>query len=190
MYATQQTHEDLSDLLGKHFLYTYANGWRYELYIKNATTIDYRIHSGIVGGRWVNNQTVIIRQIACNVFKIAWDEPTGTFVCLTINLAIPNIHGTVCFPRWIHEHPEKTVCHQNDHIDLMRKYRDIGPTYDKRIEDNFAVITFMRDAGINNDHVIDCCPADLPTDYPAQLQNELPIAELGGREQSQQAQAC
>jgi phenolic acid decarboxylase len=36
---------------GMHLIYTYGSGWRYELYVKNATTIDYRIHSGPVGGR-------------------------------------------------------------------------------------------------------------------------------------------
>lgn len=43
--------DELFSFLGKHFIYTYENGWEYELYIKNARTIDYRIHSGIVGGR-------------------------------------------------------------------------------------------------------------------------------------------
>ncbi|SER36390.1 Phenolic acid decarboxylase (PAD) [Lentzea xinjiangensis] len=45
-------------LLGKHLIYTYDAGWRYELYVKNATSIDYRIHSGPVGGRWVKDQPV------------------------------------------------------------------------------------------------------------------------------------
>jgi hypothetical protein len=44
---------ELAQFVGKHFIYTYDNGWQYELYVKNAETIDYRIHSGIVGGRWV-----------------------------------------------------------------------------------------------------------------------------------------
>ncbi|MEZ5366917.1 MAG: phenolic acid decarboxylase [Bryobacterales bacterium] len=48
--------QDLSGLVGYRFLYRYANGWRYEMYIKNSTTIDYRIHSGPVGGRWVKHQ--------------------------------------------------------------------------------------------------------------------------------------
>ena len=39
--------DELKEFLGKHFIYTYDNGWQYELYIKNAFTIDYRIHSGI-----------------------------------------------------------------------------------------------------------------------------------------------
>lgn len=34
-------------------IYTYENGWEYEFYVKNQNTVDYRIHSGMVGGRWV-----------------------------------------------------------------------------------------------------------------------------------------
>jgi phenolic acid decarboxylase len=70
---------ELNAFLGKHFIYTYENGWQYELYIKNATTIDYRIHSGMVGGRWVRNQEAHIVRLATNVVKISCDEPTDTF---------------------------------------------------------------------------------------------------------------
>lgn len=31
---------EFEKFLGKHFIYTYENGWQYELYIKNSTTID------------------------------------------------------------------------------------------------------------------------------------------------------
>ena len=37
--------KDLEQFLGSHFIYTYANGWEYEFYVKNADTVDYRIHS-------------------------------------------------------------------------------------------------------------------------------------------------
>ena len=168
---TSKRKENLDRFVGKHFLYTYENGWQYEMYIRNANTIDYRIHSGIVGGRWVNKQKAYIHQIAEHVFKFSWDEPTGTFVSLTVNLEVPILHGTVAFPRWVIEHPEKTVCHQNDFLDLIVQYRDAGPTYEKTIEDNFATITFMRDAGSDNDEVIACPPSELPKDYPNNLRN-------------------
>ncbi len=164
---------NLEGFIGKHFLYTYQNGWKYEMYIKNKDTIDYRIHSGMVGGRWVNDQKAYINQIAEDVYKFSWDEPTGTFVSITINLAIPVLHGTVSFPRWIMEHPERTVCHQNEHYDLMLKYRDAGPTYERGIEDNFAEITFMRDAGPDNNDVIACPPDQLPDNYPNNLENQV-----------------
>ncbi|MDM5146450.1 Phenolic acid decarboxylase PadC [Lactococcus lactis] len=47
---------NLDDFVGTHFIYTYDNGWEYELYVKNDHTIDYRIHGGMVAGRWVKNQ--------------------------------------------------------------------------------------------------------------------------------------
>ena len=43
---------NLQGLVGKHLVYTYDNGWNYEIYVKNDHTMDYRIHSGIVGNRW------------------------------------------------------------------------------------------------------------------------------------------
>jgi hypothetical protein len=30
--------ETLTGFIGKHFIYTYDNGWRYEMYVKNAKT--------------------------------------------------------------------------------------------------------------------------------------------------------
>ena len=38
---------DLSGFVGKHLVYTYDNGWNYEIYVKNENTLDYRIHSGL-----------------------------------------------------------------------------------------------------------------------------------------------
>lgn len=69
---------DLNGLVGKHLVYTYDNGWNYEIYVKNSTTLDYRIHSGIVGNRWVKDQTTYIVRVAKAVYKISWTEPTGT----------------------------------------------------------------------------------------------------------------
>ena len=85
---------NLSELVGKHLVYTYDNGWNYEIYVKNSTTMDYRIHSGIVGNRWVKDQHVYIVQVAKAVFKISWTEPTGTDVSLIINLEDKIFHGT------------------------------------------------------------------------------------------------
>lgn len=55
--------QELSGIVGRRFIYTYANGWQYEMYVKNPTTIDYRIHSGMVGGRWVKDQRVDLVQL-------------------------------------------------------------------------------------------------------------------------------
>ncbi|KQH86212.1 phenolic acid decarboxylase [Vibrio furnissii] len=160
---------DLSGIVGKHLVYTYDNGWNYEVYVKNETTMDYRIHSGIVGNRWVKSQRIYLVQVAQDVYKISWTEPTGTDVSLIINLADKVFHGTIFFPRWIINDPKKTVCFQNDHIPQMEAYRDAGPAYPTEVIDEFATITFVRDCGRDNDEVINCAASELPADFPNNL---------------------
>lgn len=121
--------QDFSGIVGHRFIYTYANGWQYEMYVKNATTIDYRIHSGHVGGRWVKGQEVNLVQLDDDSFKISWTEPTGTCVAVNVLPSKRRIHGVIFFPQWIRVHGERTVCYQNEHLDEMRAYRDQGPTY-------------------------------------------------------------
>jgi phenolic acid decarboxylase len=157
--------DELERFIGKHFIYTYDNGWRYELYIKNALTIDYRIHSGMVGGRWVRNQQAHIVRISAEVVKISWDEPTGTAVSLAFNMAEFQVHGVIFFPCWVALNPEKTICFQNEHLDEMSRLRDLGPTYPKLVIDEFAVITFVEDCGKDNETVIACAPGELPSGF-------------------------
>ncbi|WP_114394735.1 phenolic acid decarboxylase [Oleisolibacter albus] len=159
--------EEIVRFVGRHFIYTYENGWQYEIYIKNSTTIDYRIHSGIVGGRWVRDQKTHIVRLSDDVCKLSWDEPTGTAVSVAVNFAERRIHGVIFFPRWIAENPKKTVCFQNDHLDLMRKYRDEGPTYPKMVVDEFAHISFLEDCGPDREDVIACAAGELPDGYAA-----------------------
>ncbi|WP_034632130.1 phenolic acid decarboxylase [Maridesulfovibrio bastinii] len=161
--------EDLSGLLGKHLVYTYDNGWNYEIYVKNETTMDYRIHSGIVGNRWVRDQKVYMVQVADQVYKISWTEPTGTDVSLIANLADKIFHGTIFFPRWIINDPKKTVCFQNEHISEMEAFREAGPAYPTEVIDEFATITYIKDCGLNNEEVINCAASELPENFPENL---------------------
>ena len=62
MMSTFDKH-DLGGFIGKHLVYTYDNGWNYEIYVKNGHTLDYRIHSGIVGNRWVKDQEAYIVRV-------------------------------------------------------------------------------------------------------------------------------
>lgn len=156
-----------SAILGKHLIYTYANGWQYEIYVKDDNHFSYRIHSGMVGGRWVTDQEANIVEIAEAVWVISWDEPTGTCVSIAVNLGLRRLHGVIFFPHWVHEDPEKTVCYQNEHLGLMREFRDRGPTYPKFVVDEFAVITFIEDCGPGRDDVICCAPSELPEGYAA-----------------------
>lgn len=70
MMSTFDKH-DLSGFIGKHLVYTYDNGWNYEIYVKNGRTLDYRIHSGIVGNRWVKDQEAYIVRVGESIYKIS-----------------------------------------------------------------------------------------------------------------------
>lgn len=159
--------EELVDFVGTHMIYTYDNGWQYELYVKDERTVDYRIHSGMVGGRWVRDQAAHIVRLSPEVYKISWDEPTGTCVSVSVNLASRKLHGVIFFPQWVAQAPEKTVCFQNEHLGQMRAYRDAGPTYPKLVVDEFATLTFIENRGAHDESVIACPPSELPPGYAA-----------------------
>lgn len=160
--------QDLTSFVGMHFIYTYANGWKYEWYARNETTCDYRIHQGLVGGRWVTHQKMHAVQFAPGIFRADWHEPTGTCVSLTFDIGQRHLHGTIFFPQWIAgegQHPEKTICYQNDFIEDMHRFRDEGPAYPYIIISEFAEITHMTNRGANNDDVINAAPGQLPSDF-------------------------
>ncbi|MBF7023331.1 phenolic acid decarboxylase [Staphylococcus kloosii] len=154
----------LNEFLGNHIIYTYENGWEYEIYIKNSHTIDYRIHSGMVKGRWVRNQEAHIVKLLEGVYKVSWTEPTGTDVSLNFMLNEKRTHGACFFPKWVHEHPEITVCYQNDYIDLMKESREKYETYPKYVLDEFSDITFIKNVGVDNEKVISKAPYEGMTD--------------------------
>jgi len=148
----------MKNFIGTQMIYTYANGWEYEIYIKNEDTVDYRIHSGKVGGRWVKDQKMHLVELTKNVYKISWTEPTGTDVSLNFMLEDNKMHGVIFFPKWVHDHPSITVCYQNDHIDLMEESREKYETYPKDVVDEFATITYAKNVGINNENIISEAP--------------------------------
>ena len=156
---------EIAPLVGKHIIYTYANGWQYEVYIRNDRAFDYRIHDGPVAGRWVNDQKAHIVRLADGVYKWSWNEPTGTIVSLAVNLDERVLHGTTFFPAWVPENYGKIAVHQNEHLDEMQLARDTGPTYPKLVMDEFAEITFVEDRGRDNPDVIDRPPDQLPAGY-------------------------
>ena len=146
--------KELEDFIGTHFIYTYDNGWEYEWYAKNDHTVDYRIHGGMVKGRWVKDQEADIIKLTDGVFKITWTEPTGTDVALDFMPNEKKLHGTIFFPKWVEEHPEITVTFQNEHIAEMEAAREKYGTYPKLLVPEFATITYMGDAGVDNEDVI------------------------------------
>lgn len=162
------TAQGIAEFVGTHFIYTYANGWQYEWYARNEGACDYRIHHGLVGGRWVTNQPMNLVQLAPGQYKVDWHEPTGTCVSLFFDLSRKILHGTIFFPQWIGgegQHPEKSICYQNDFIEDMHRFRDEGPAYPYVVIGEFAKITFMERCGPNNDSVINAAPGQLPDGY-------------------------
>jgi phenolic acid decarboxylase len=157
--------ETLKNFVGKHFIYTYANGWHYEAYIRSAYSADFRIHSGLVAGRWVTNTKVHLVRLTDDICKMSWSEPTGTCVSLVFDIAERWMHGTIFFPQWIAKDPKKAVVHENEHDAEMQAFRDAGPTYPTLVIDEFAEITFMEDCGTENDSVIACSSTELPEGY-------------------------
>jgi phenolic acid decarboxylase len=157
--------QDLDGIVGHRFIYTYANGWQYEMYVKNATTIDYRIHTGMVGGRWVKDQEVDLVALDDDVYKVSWNEPTGTSVVVNVLPARRRLHGTIFFPKWVEDDGSKTVLFQNDHLDEMRRFRDEGPTYPIYVVPEFAHITLFEHVGADDESVISVAPGDLPEDF-------------------------
>jgi len=119
----------------------------------------------MVKGRWVKDQEADIVKLTDGVFKITWTEPTGTDVALDFMPNEKKLHGMIFFPKWVEEHPEITVTFQNEHIAEMEAAREKYETYPKLLVPEFATITYMGDAGIDNEDVISEAPYDgMPDD--------------------------
>ena len=67
-------------------------------------------------------------------------------------------HGVIFFPKWVKEHPEITICYQNNFIDLMIASREKYGTYPKIIVAEFSKIIFAEKVGINNENIISQAP--------------------------------
>lgn len=153
--------QDFSGIVGHRFIYTYANGWQYEMYVKNATTIDYRIH---LACRWPLGQGPggQPRPARRRQFQDLLDR-THRNLCggqrSAVQAAHPRRH---LLPQWIRVHGERTVCYQNEHLDEMRAYRDQGPTYPIYEVPEFAYITLFEYVGPDDETVIDTGPDRLP----------------------------
>jgi phenolic acid decarboxylase len=70
------------------------------------------------------------------------------------------LHGVIFFPKWAQDHPEITVCFQNEHIDLMEESRLKYDTYPKYVVPEFGRIFYAKNEGKNNEKVISEAPYD------------------------------
>ena len=145
---------DLSGIVGHHIVYTYDNGWTYEMYFKNSSTIDYHVHTGDVGGRVVKGQPVDLVQLQDGHYKLTWTEPTGTSVAVNYLLHQRRVHGSTFFPQWVAADGSKIAVFQNDHLDEMQRLRAAGPTYPIEVISEFATIASIAFVGVDDDGVI------------------------------------
>ncbi|MEV6768854.1 phenolic acid decarboxylase [Nocardia sp. NPDC051030] len=156
---------DLSGIVGKHLIYVYDNGWKYELYVRDSQTVAFRCLMGPMFGRWSTNQAAKMIQLDGDMYKLAWVEPTGTTTVLIAWLRERRVHTTICYPQWMLDFPESTLGRYEDNLSEIIAERDKGPTYPQTLVASTGVITFLDTRDPEDDAVIDRPPAKLPRDY-------------------------
>ncbi|MEU0545413.1 phenolic acid decarboxylase [Nocardia sp. NPDC005978] len=161
----------LAGLLGKHMIYAYENGWKYELYVRNADTVATRCLLGPMFGRWTTNQTAKIVSLGGagadpdEQYKLAWVEPTGSTMVAIVWPGERRVHTTATFPQWMLDYPESTLTHYEDNLHAIRADRDRGPTYPLTLVSSNGRITYLESRDPDDDTVIDCPPSKLPVGY-------------------------
>jgi phenolic acid decarboxylase len=158
--------QSFADIIGKRLFYRYESGGIYELYVKNAQLVDYRIHTGPGGGRWVRDQQAQMARLGELEFRFTWTEPTGSAVSTVINLAAGTVHGVAFFPLWLVQDIAKAEVFQNDHVAETEALRDQGPSYPLFVIHEFATILTVDELGPDDESAIDCSPADYQAGRP------------------------
>ncbi|MRH90731.1 phenolic acid decarboxylase [Nocardia sp. SYP-A9097] len=156
---------DLTGLVGKHLIYAYENGWKYELYVRDSTTVAFRCLIGPMFGRWSTHQTAKIVHLQSDMYKLAWVEPTGTSTVVIAWLSERRVHTTICYPQWMLDFPEYTLGRYEDHLGEILAARDAGPTYPLTLVASTGAITFLESRPPDDDTVIDRPPRKLSVDY-------------------------
>ncbi|KAH7295996.1 hypothetical protein KP509_26G003000 [Ceratopteris richardii] len=131
---------------------------------RNNNTLDYQLRSGPLQGRMVKGQKVTIKRLETAqstkdpegppMYMVSWLEPTGTCVTQVLNLQDLEINTTAFFPDWVTKEPQKTVCFQNDHLDEILSYRNIGPTYPIHHKVMSGEIHFVEDCLVKDENIV------------------------------------
>ncbi|MEU5117154.1 phenolic acid decarboxylase [Streptomyces longwoodensis] len=158
-YPTQ----GISFLLGLHLIYEYTGGIKAELYIKNKTAIDYRLHEGPLAGRWLKSQAAALANLDAGMGTLSWAEDTGSTTSLVINLKDRWLHSSTFFAKWVADNPALTVGYQNDRLTEIHHLRDERPIAPHVHMMQFAKITFSEYCGTDNEQVISGDPAGIPS---------------------------
>ena len=144
--------QDLSVILGKRITYTYENGWLYELYFKSETELHYRVHSGLVGGRWVTNREITMTGIGHGMVRVNWVEPVGNIVALVINPADPPIIMRDTIHCLTEEAPDEAAITASIH-EMVREVQTYVPGYTLKngpVFDGNRVTVWMEVAGLGD----------------------------------------
>ncbi|WP_238589149.1 phenolic acid decarboxylase [Pseudonocardia sp. HH130629-09] len=113
----------------------------------------------------MKDQEVDLVRLDEGVYKVSWNERTGTSVVVCVMPVRRRLHGTIFFPRWVADDGRETVCFQNAHLDRMRELRDAGPTYPIETIPEFAEITLFEHVGVDDESVIAVGPEELPAGF-------------------------
>jgi phenolic acid decarboxylase len=112
-------------LVGKKIKYRYRNGWEYHAHYESETRISYEVVSGPFGTRKAY-QVTHSREVAPNVFMVAWYEETGTIVVQVVNLDSMEVTSFAGFPRWVYDNPAATHGSKDDNLTALTKLRETG----------------------------------------------------------------
>ncbi|MBF6332223.1 phenolic acid decarboxylase [Nocardia transvalensis] len=133
--------QDPSGLVGMHFIHTYApEKCTWEMYVRNATTIDYRALSGRLRGHHVTGRTVDLARLDTDLYALSWADSIGCF-SLTIHLGRRYMHAVIAILRDTGSDPAP-VCR----FDLTTESREI---------------TFLENHGPDSDGVLTAVPCDI-----------------------------
>ncbi|KAJ9109788.1 hypothetical protein QFC20_003204 [Naganishia adeliensis] len=126
----------LSDIVNKHLIHTYDNGWKYEFWLKSEKRIVYAIHGGPMNGR-KNYQTCAVQEVRTGeIFQ------TGTVVSIIVDLAQKRITTYMAFSRGHWDNPEKAHGDKRNPADFSRwrELAQIGKNTDREILPEQATI--------------------------------------------------
>lgn len=125
---------------------------------KKENTIDNRIHSRVVGGRWIKHQKIDLATLTDDIYKISWTKLIETDANISFMPKNNRLHGMILFPKWVYEHLETTSCLQYEFIPLKEESRQKSSIYLKYVASRFTPITDNKNAGLNNENIISETP--------------------------------
>ncbi|MGW4364016.1 phenolic acid decarboxylase [Nocardia takedensis] len=163
--AAPRTPPGLEPILGLHLIVVYDNGWKYEIYIRNAHTIAFRCLMGPMFGSWSVDQPAKIAHLTDDLYELAWIEPTGITAVALARLTSRVVHTTVVYPQWLLEYPDIAMGRYQDVVPELEAARDRGPIYPLTMIVSTGRVTFLTTREQNDDTVIDRAPGKLPSDY-------------------------